>query len=108
MLNNDGYTVERLIHGPNASYNKLPHLDYSALAQAFGPEHKSKYWGPTGTADELEAVLADPEFADGEYFRLLELKLGYLDAPMSVKLAGAAVEAFNKKADKQQGTSMGG
>jgi len=49
------------------------------------------------TADELEQVLADAEFNDGKCFRLLEVKLGYLDAPTSVKKAAAAVEEFNKK-----------
>ena len=55
------------------------------------------------TADELEKVFADPEFNDGEYFRLLELKLVYSDAPMSVRQTSAAVEELNKK----QGTFHG-
>jgi pyruvate decarboxylase len=38
VLNNAGYTIERLIHGPNADYNTVAEYDYSALAQAFGPQ----------------------------------------------------------------------
>ena len=97
MLNNDGYTIERLIHGKDAFYNKVPDWDYAGLAKVFGPEHPSKYWGPIGTAEALDDLLADPEFNDGEYFRLVELKLGYLDAPASVREASAAVEAFNSQ-----------
>ena len=97
LLNNDGYTIERLIHGKDAAYNKVPDWDYSKLAHVFGPEYKNKYWGPVGTAEELDKVLADPELNDGDCFRLVELKLGYLDAPLSVRMAGDAVEEFNKK-----------
>jgi pyruvate decarboxylase len=97
VLNNDGYTIERLIHGKDASYNKVPDWDYAGLAKVFGPEHPSKYWGPIGTADALDHLLADPEFNDDKSFRLVELKLGYLDAPASVRTASAAVEAFNQQ-----------
>lgn len=98
MLNNDGYTIERLIHGKEAPYNKVPDWDYAGLAKVFGPQHPSKYYGPIGTAEALDELLVDPELKDGEFFRLVELKLGYLDAPASVRAAGAAVEAFNQKA----------
>lgn len=107
ILNNDGYTIERLIHGKEASYNQLPQLEYSSLARVFGPEHPSKYWGPVGTADELHAVLDDAEFNDGTLFRMLELRLGRFDAPASVRSAAEAVEAFNQKKGTQ-GANIGG
>ncbi len=97
MLNNDGYTIERLIHGKDAFYNKVPDWDYSGLAKVFGPEYPSRYYGPIGTAQALDDLLADPEFNDSDRFRLVELKLGYLDAPAAVRQASAAVEAFNQK-----------
>src|ERR1700753_2864563 len=89
VLNNDGYTIERLIHGVDAKYNKVPDWDYSILAKAFGSEFPSKYWGLVRTAEELDQVMADPEFNDGECFKLCELKLGYMDAPASVRQASA-------------------
>ena len=134
VLNNDGYTVERLIHGRDAKYNKLPDVsgntlnhrvfflpgrltrclsqwDYSKLAPAFGPNFPSKYHGPIATPEALDALLGDATFAAAGQFQLVELKLGYLDAPLSLRLATAAVEEFNaatKSGEGSVGGSMGG
>lgn len=35
----------------------------------------------------------------------MELKLGYLDAPLSLRMTAAAVKEFNKR---KEGSSMGG
>ena len=105
VLNNDGYTIERLIHERRPSTTRC--CDYSGLAKVFGPEHPCKYWGQIKIAEELDKVLADPELDDGVCFRLVELKIGYLDAPASVRQASAAVEAFNQKRGPHPGP-MGG
>jgi hypothetical protein len=41
-------------------------------------------------------LLSDADFAAAKEFQLVELKIGYLDAPLSLRLATAAVEEFNK------------
>jgi pyruvate decarboxylase len=95
VLNNDGYTVERLIHGMEADYNEVAHWDYSSLAKAFGPRFPSKYHGPIKTADDLVSLLKNPELRE-ECFQLVELVLNKHDAPLSVRLTGAAIDEFNK------------
>ncbi|KAI7283094.1 pyruvate decarboxylase [Hortaea werneckii] len=97
VLNNNGYTVERLIHGKDASYNTLPQWDYKALASVFGPKHPAKYYGPIRTCEALDHLLADEAFNACENFQLVELILPELDAPVSVRLTTEAVEAFNNK-----------
>ena len=37
VLNNNGYTVERAIHHPDASYHQIPAWDWTALPAAVGP-----------------------------------------------------------------------
>ncbi|KAK3650675.1 Pyruvate decarboxylase 1 [Elasticomyces elasticus] len=110
VLNNNGYTVERLIHGKTASYNTLPVWDYKQLCTVFGPEFPSKYYGPIKTCDELEKLLDDPELHRGDCFQLVELILGELDAPWSVGQVTAKIEEFNSKnaPPKDAGMSMGG
>ncbi|KAK5756570.1 Pyruvate decarboxylase 1 [Elasticomyces elasticus] len=109
VLNNNGYTVERLIHGKTASYNTLPVWDYKQLCTVFGPEFPSKYYGPIKTCDELEKLLDNPELHKGDCFQLVELILGELDAPWSVGKVTAKIEEFNSRnAPKEVGTSMGG
>jgi TPP-dependent 2-oxoacid decarboxylase len=77
-------------------YNRVAEWDYSGLAKVFGPSFKSKYWH-AGTCEALDEVFADKEFNDAEMFRLLELKLGYLDAPANILALGPAIDEFNKK-----------
>jgi len=96
VLNNGGYTVERLIHGMNASYNAVPLWDYGALFQAFGPSYKTKHH-LVKTPDDLDAILANEEFNEASYAQIVELILEPHDAPQSVIMATAAVEEFNKK-----------
>ena len=36
LVNNDGYTVERAIHGPDEPYNDIAQWDWTALPAAFG------------------------------------------------------------------------
>ena len=71
VLNNNGYTVERLIHGKDASYNTLPLWDYDALRSVFGPEHPSKYYGPITTCEQLDQLLRDEEFQRSEVFQVM-------------------------------------
>ncbi|KUJ13706.1 putative pyruvate decarboxylase [Mollisia scopiformis] len=95
LLNNGGYTVERLIHGMKAPYNDVPNWDYGALLQAFGPSFKTKHF-LVKTPDELDAVLADEEFNEAKYTQIVELILEPDDAPQSVVLTTAAIEEFNR------------
>lgn len=64
VLNNGGYTVERLIHGKEAFYNEVAILDYSLLAKTFGPAFESKYHGPIETCGDLSGLLRDPSFGN--------------------------------------------
>ncbi|MGH1283676.1 alpha-keto acid decarboxylase family protein [Bacillus toyonensis] len=41
LINNNGYTVERAIHGQNQPYNDIQIWDYNKLPNVFGSEEKS-------------------------------------------------------------------
>ncbi|EJQ50953.1 alpha-keto acid decarboxylase family protein [Bacillus wiedmannii] len=41
LINNNGYTIERAIHGQNQPYNDIQMWDYTKLANTFGSEEKS-------------------------------------------------------------------
>lgn len=69
-MNNNGYTIERLIHGKTASYNTLPSWDYDALRSVFGPQHPSKYHGPIKTREQFENLLADEQFQSCKAFQV--------------------------------------
>ncbi|KAF2107145.1 thiamine diphosphate-binding protein [Lophiotrema nucula] len=108
VLNNGGYTVERLIHGKTADYNEVAILDYGLLAKVFGPAFKSKYHGPIKNCGELTDLLNDPGFGDADCFQLVELILPPLDAPKAVIKIGEAIDEFNKsKSEKEKKTVPG-
>jgi indolepyruvate decarboxylase len=48
VVDNDGYTVERAIHGPDEPYNDIARWDWTALPAAFG--------GAAATAVRVETV----------------------------------------------------
>lgn len=49
-----------------APYNDVAILDYSLLAQTFGPAFRSKYYGPIKTCGELSQLLNKEEFGHAQ------------------------------------------
>ncbi|MUV38847.1 Indolepyruvate decarboxylase [Lentibacillus sp. JNUCC-1] len=60
LINNDGYTVERAIHGENQPYNDIPMWDYKKLPEVFSPQGKSLTF-KVKTETELEEALTAAE-----------------------------------------------
>ena len=64
VQNNNGYTVERFVHGKTAPYNGVAIDDYSLLAKVFRSEFQPKYYGPIKTCGTLTNLLNTPGFGD--------------------------------------------
>ncbi|MBN9112026.1 MAG: alpha-keto acid decarboxylase family protein [Pseudonocardia sp.] len=62
VVDNDGYTVERAIHGPDEPYNDIARWDWTAVPAMFGGGARATAVRAT-TAGELRAALActDPD-----------------------------------------------
>ncbi|KAJ5355111.1 uncharacterized protein N7496_012323 [Penicillium cataractarum] len=95
LLSNDGYTVERLIHGMEASYNQVARWNYSKVWVTFGPSFLAKYCR-VQTGDQLLELFTDVQLVKADCTQVAKLILHKHGAPMSVKLATKAVEEFNK------------
>jgi pyruvate decarboxylase len=91
ILNNDGYTVERLIHGMEASYNKVPEWAYSKLCEAFGPSYPTRYYR-VETGDELEKLLTDPTFNTADRTQVSDTDISKLGAECLLIIAGGGVD----------------
>ena len=104
LINNDGYTIERLILGASSSYNDIQPWRYASLCEIFadGARFDSRR---VSTADELEAALAAAGSAEG--CRFVEVMLGRMDAPESLKALGRVYSkqdygrAWAQRADTQ-------
>jgi pyruvate decarboxylase len=66
VINNGGYTVERLIHGMHEAYNDVPLWEYSAMLKAFGPGVESKSYKISKSA-ELDALMSDEAFNNSPF-----------------------------------------
>ncbi|KAF5100353.1 hypothetical protein D0Z00_001321 [Geotrichum galactomycetum] len=82
VLNNDGYTIERLIHGPTSSYNDINPWQYTKLLEVFTAKNYQNY--SIKTTGELDEIFESEEFANPDKIRLIELVLPRLDAPIAL------------------------
>lgn len=80
LINNDGYTIERCIHGKNQGYNNVTSWQYLKALGFFGAPDDS-YIALARTYGELADILQDPKLADGKGLRMVEVSLEREDAP---------------------------
>ena len=92
LLNNRGYTIERMILGPQAEYNDIQNWNYGELAETLADGQPVHSFTVNSEA-ELEAAL---EAAQGaEELTIIELMLQKLDAPQGLQRMGPQVAAFD-------------
>ncbi|MFM0277774.1 thiamine pyrophosphate-binding protein [Paraburkholderia sediminicola] len=82
LLNNDGYTIERLILGENSAYNDVANWRYAELPHVLDRHERALSLVVENVA-ELDAALEKAASADQLVF--IELKLSMMDAPESLK-----------------------
>lgn len=92
VINNDGYTVERYIHGPNRHYNDINMWNYKALPEVFNGASKSVTFKVT-SAKELDTALEKINTITDKLV-FVEVVMGKMDAP---KLLKDLSEKFSKQ-----------
>lgn len=65
VICNEGYTIERYIHGWDASYNDIQPWDFANIPKVFGAEDGYKGYR-IKTRDELNKLFADQSFCNPE------------------------------------------
>ncbi len=88
LINNDGYTIERVI--TDHSYNDLQPWRYHKLAEVFG----GKVGFDVHTEGELEDALMQSATMDELVF--IEIHTGQLDCPESLRMAGRTMAKINQ------------
>lgn len=99
LVNNDGYTVERCIHGKDEGYNDISTWNYLKAPAFFGAGDDA-YTATARTYGELQKVFEDERLADGQGLRMVEIFMDRDDAPrgplfdyMEVQKAGNGILA---------------
>jgi indolepyruvate decarboxylase len=96
LLNNQGYAVERTIHGPAAGYNDIAPWDWSHVPAAFGA-HPDAVVMRVHTEAELAAVLAVIDASPGA-LAFVEVVLDRGDVPPVLAEVGRTIARRNEGA----------
>ncbi len=95
LVNNDGYTVERAIHGENQHYNDIPKCNWQLMPQAFGANEQNSLVLKVETMGELKSALKTAA-ATTDKMVFLEVVTDKYDIP---PLLADISAAFKPKAD---------
>ncbi|KAK7679519.1 indolepyruvate decarboxylase 1 [Cerrena zonata] len=82
ILNNDGYTIERLIHGETATYNDIQPWNNLKLLELFNAKNPENY--RVSTVGELETLFSNKNFNENTNIRAIEVMLPRMDAPINL------------------------
>ncbi|MCE3022039.1 alpha-keto acid decarboxylase family protein [Staphylococcus pasteuri] len=93
VINNDGYTVERLIHGMKEPYNDIHMWDYKALPAVFGGDNVVVH--DVNTSHELKDVFENIN-ANNDRMHFVEVKMAVEDAPTKLSDIAKAFASQNK------------
>ena len=92
LINNDGYTIERAIHGANMSYNDIQSWQYAQLPKIFGDNVCN---AQVHTEQDLESALKQTERRrDTMWF--IEVFMDRDDCPETLRKLGKACETKNQ------------
>ncbi|KAF3192345.1 Pyruvate decarboxylase 1 [Orbilia oligospora] len=98
IINNEGYTIERMIHGENAEYNDIQPWKYTKFLKAFGAKEGEYANYVVRTREEVDNLFKKGnEFSKANRIQLVELFMPKLDAPRALKITGKMSEMLNAK-----------
>ncbi|KAH8585648.1 pyruvate decarboxylase [Bisporella sp. PMI_857] len=99
LINNDGYTIERLIHGMAESYNDVQPWRYLEAPSYFGaPKNDSEYPVTTHRAStwgELSQIIDGVDFQHPKGFKMVEIIMKREDGPDTLKKLAAYMDKRN-------------
>lgn len=93
VINNDGYTVERMIHGMKEPYNDIKMWDYKALPAVFGGDNVAVH--DVNNSEELMQAFEDIK-AHNDRMHYVEVKMAVEDAPTKLSEIAKAFASQNK------------
>ena len=96
LVNNDGYTVERAIHGPGRAYNDIAAWRWTELPSALGADAARTRSTRVETAAALAAAL-DVAAAEPAGLHFIEAVVDRLDVPPLLSALAAAAAAANSR-----------
>jgi pyruvate decarboxylase len=97
VICNEGYTIERFIHGMNSSYNDIQLWNHMDLPSIFGAQPGKSRSYQVKTKEEVNKLFTDKEFNAASVLQLVELHIPREDAPRALVLTAEASAKTNAK-----------
>ncbi|KAL9050798.1 MAG: hypothetical protein Q9162_006419 [Coniocarpon cinnabarinum] len=97
VICNEGYTIERFIHGMDAAYNDVGDWKYCDLPTAFGAPPASFKAYQLKTKDDVTKALDDKTFGEPDVLKVVEVHMPKDDAPMALQMTAEASARNNAK-----------
>lgn len=95
VLNNNGYTIERLIHGADKAYNDInDQWAYQSLLTFFGAKQQASHL--VKTQREVEALFSQEDFNAASQIQLVEVVMDRMDAPRALKVQAELTAKTNQ------------
>jgi pyruvate decarboxylase len=108
LLNNAGYTIEKLIHGPDRAYNNIQMWRYHKSFEYFGNgleqtrgQAVTGFAGQVKTQEEFEKVMTEV-VKETNKIHFVELIMPVMDAPKSLVVTIEGTREYNKRARQGQ------
>ena len=98
LVNNGGYTVERVIRGPRAGYNDIAAWDWPLVPRALGVPEASLTIETVRDSKSLSEALRKA-FGDPTRAHFIEVVTGALDAPPTLATMAEMLRAKSMKAE---------
>lgn len=92
LLNNEGYTVERAIHGATQRYNDIAQWNWTALPHALSLQGQAQSWRISETV-QLEEVMA--RLSEPQWLSLVEVVMQKEDLPPLLRKVTACLNQRN-------------
>ncbi|UQS84576.1 thiamine pyrophosphate-dependent enzyme [Apilactobacillus apisilvae] len=95
VINNNGYTVERVIHGMNEPYNDVPQLDYELIPKAFGAKDSDYDFINVSTENQLFEAMNKANHEEDKLV-VIQVNMGMKDTPEQLTKTAKAFAEQNK------------
>lgn len=96
LICNEGFTIERFIHGMEAEYNDIQEWRFKDLVAVFGGADTCKTY-QVKTKDECHKLFTDEAFNKADCLQFVEMYLPKEDAPRALVLTAEASAKTNSK-----------
>ncbi|KAL9106946.1 MAG: hypothetical protein Q9227_008069 [Pyrenula ochraceoflavens] len=97
VICNDGYTIERFIHGMDATYNDVQNWRYKDLVAAFGADSNKCKTYQVKTREQFNSLLEDVKFSNPQHLQFVEVYMPKEDAPKVLQITAKASAENNAK-----------